>query len=164
MKLFLRILELLYCLSEETLATDWIQILVTFRSTCCHCGKEVPPGKALWSNSAKAAKHLRCKHTKDEGVITKDKLAIETVVPHNIVDETDASRLHSPQFIDLKCYICGARTGCNKCTFLNECVQRFNSEEYCICNGCSGNSLRRAGTYEKYMQSFIQNSKTEMSD
>ena len=164
MKLFLRILELLYCLSEETLATDWIQILVTFRSTCCHCGKEVPPGKAFWSNSAKAAKHLRCKHTNDEGVITKDKLVIEKVVPHNIVDETHASRLHSPQFIDLKCYICGARTGCNKCTFLSECVQRFNSEEYCICNGCSGNSLGRAGTYEKYMQSFIQNSKTEMSN
>lgn len=150
MKLFLRILELLYCLSEETLATDWIQILVTFRSNCCHCGKEVPPGKAFWSNSAKVAKHLRCKHTKDEGVITKDKLAIETVVPHNIVD--------SPQFIDLKCYICGARTGCNKCTFLSECVQRFNSGGYCICNACSDNSVGRAGTYEKYMQSFIQNS------
>jgi hypothetical protein len=163
MKLFLRILGLQYCLSEEILATDWIQILVTFRSTCCHCGKEVPPGKAFWSNSAKAAKHLRCKQTRDEGVLTKDKLSNEIVVSHNIIDEPHAPRGHSPQIIDLKCYICGAKTGCNKCSFLSECVHRFNSEEYCICKGCSSNGVERAGTYEQYKQIFVQNSKTEMN-
>jgi hypothetical protein len=161
MKLFLRILELLYCLSEETIATDWIQILVTFRSTCSHCGKEVPPGKAFWSDSAKAAKHLNCKHAKDGGDITKDKL--ETVGPDNIIDEPHAPRVPSPQVIDLKCFICGAKTGCNKCTFLSECVQRFNSDEYCICKDCSNNSVGRAGTYEQYMQIFDQTSKTEIS-
>ena len=162
MKLFLRILGLLYCLSEEILATDWIQILVTFRSTCSHCGKEVPPGKAFWSNSAKAAKHLRCKHTKAEGVITNDKLSNE-IASHNIIDEPHTSGGHSPQIIDLKCYICGAKTDCNKCTFLSGCVQRFNSEEYCICIGCSSNSVGQTGTYEQYKQIFAQNSKTEMN-
>jgi hypothetical protein len=146
-------------LSEEILATDWIQILVTFRSTCCHCGKEVPPGKAFWSNSAKAAMHLRCKHTKDEGVITKDNLSNEIVVSPNTTDKPQVT----PQIIDLKCFICGAKTGCDKCTFLSECVQRFNSKEYCICKGCSRNSVGRAGIYERYMQIFIQTSKTEMS-
>jgi hypothetical protein len=163
MKLFLRILELIYCLSDGILATDWIQILVTFRSTCCHCGKEVPPGKAFWSDSAKAAKHLRCKHAKDEDVTTKDKLPIETVGPYIIIDEHHASRLHSPQVIDLKCFICGTKTGCNKCTFVSECVQRFNSDEYCICKGCSSNSVGRGGAYEQYIKIFNQTSKTGIS-
>jgi hypothetical protein len=150
-------------LSDGILATDWIQILVTFRSTCCHCGKEVPPGKAFWSDSAKAAKHLICKHAKDEGVNTKDKLSIETVEPYIISDEHHASRVHSPQVIDLKCFICGGKTGCNKCTFLSECDQRFNSDEYCICKSCSNNSVGRAGAYEQYKQIFNQTSKTEIS-
>ncbi|MFZ0514472.1 MAG: hypothetical protein WAM14_22905 [Candidatus Nitrosopolaris sp.] len=147
---------------EEKLATDWIQILITFRSTCYNCRKEVSPGQAFWSNSAKAAKHLRCKHTIDESVITKEKLSIGTL-SHNISDELLPSRINPPQIIDLKCYLCGAKTGCNECTFLNECVQRFNSEEYCICKGCSSNSLGELGTYEQYKQNFVQNVKTNMN-
>ena len=161
MKLFLRNLELLYCLSEETLASDWIQILITFRSTCYHCGKEVPAGKAFWSNSAKAAKHLRCRNTEDD-VIAADKPSNETVLPHNIIADPHTSHVPSSQIIDLKCYICGAKTGCNKCTFLTECVQRLNSEGYCICKDCSDNSLGRAATYEQYMQIFIQATKKEL--
>src|SRR5690349_16639800 len=163
MKLFLRISELLYWLSEEILSTDWIQILVTFRSTCYHCGKEVPPGKAFWSNSAKAAKHLRCKHTKDEGVISSDKPPIETVVPHNIIDEPHASRVHSAQINELKCYLCGDKTGCQECSFLSECVHRFNFEEYCICTACSSNYTGGTETYSEYKRIFLQNVKTEMN-
>jgi hypothetical protein len=163
MKRFLRILELLYCLSEEKQAIDWVQILVTFRSTCCRCGKEVLPGKAFWSNSAKAAKHLRCKHTKDEGVITKEKLSIETVVLHNVSDEPVASGIHSPKIIELQCYICGGKTGCQECSFLSKCVHRFNSGEYCICMACASNRAGGHETYEKYKRIFLQNVKTEMN-
>lgn len=161
MKLFLRNLELPYCLSEETLASDWIQILITFRSTCYHCGKEVPPGKAFWSNSAKAAKHLRCGNTEDD-VIAADKPSNETVLPHNIIADPHTSHVPSSQVIDLKCYICGAKTGCNKCTFLTECVQILNPEGYCICKDCSDNSLGQSATYEQYMQNFIQATKKEL--
>jgi hypothetical protein len=163
MKRFLRILEPLYCLSEEKQANDWVQILVTFRSTCCRCGKEVPPGKAFWSNSAKAAKHLRCKHTKDESVITKEKLSIETVVLHNVSDEPVASGILSPKIIELQCYICGGKTGCQECSFLSKCVHRFNSGEYCICMACASNCAGGPETYEKYKRIFLQNVKTEMN-
>jgi len=150
-------------LSEEILATDWVQILVTFRSTCYHCGKEVSPGKAFWSNSAKAAKHLRCKHTKDESVITKEKPSIEIVVPHTISDGAHASQIRSPKIIDLKCYLCGGKTGCQECSFLSKCVHRFNSDEYCICMACSSNFAGGPETYEKYKRIFLQNVKTEMN-
>jgi hypothetical protein len=150
-------------LSEGILATDWVQILVTFRSTCYLCGKEVSPGKAFWSNSTKAAKHLRCKHTKDESVITKENLSIETVVLHNVSDEPVASGTHSPKIIELQCYICGGKTGCQECSFLSKCAHRFNSGEYCICMACGSNSAGGPETYEKYKRIFLQNVKTEMN-
>jgi hypothetical protein len=40
--------------------TDWLEITITFKDKCNECGKDVLPGKALWSRSAKAAKHLSC--------------------------------------------------------------------------------------------------------
>ena len=150
-------------MSEEILATDWVQILVTFRSTCCHCGKEVSPGKAFWSNSAKAAKHLRCKHTKDEGVSTKEKPSIETAAPRNISDGALASPIRSPQIIDLKCYLCGDKTSCQECSFLSKCVHRFKSDEYCLCMACSSNFAGGPETYEKYKRIFLQNVKTEVN-
>lgn len=136
--------------------------MITFRTTCYHCRKEVAPGQAFWSNSSKAAKHLKCKHKIDESVLTKEKFSIETSVPHNISDPLP-SWINPPQIIDLKCFSCGAKTGCNECIFLNGCVQRFNSEEYCICKDCSSNSLGGQGTYQKYKQIFVQNVKTNMN-
>gem|GEM_PF-605792 len=150
MKRFLRILGFLYCLLKEEL-TDWIQILITFRSACYHCRKEISPGQAFWSNSAKAAKHLVCKRTKAESVITNE---IETL-QHIMSDDPIQSRVNPPQMIDLKCFLCGAKTGCHECMYLNKCVQRFNSE-YCVCKGCSSNS-EGPGSYERYTQIFVQN-------
>ena len=40
--------------------TDWLEITITFNAKCNECGKNVLPGKALWSRSAKAARHLSC--------------------------------------------------------------------------------------------------------
>lgn len=149
LKRFLRIWGFAYCLSGEILANDWVQILITFRRNCYHCGKEVPPGRAFWSDIAKAAKHLKCKHTKEEAV-----------VPHNISDGTLASRIHSSQIIDLSCYLCGGKTGCQECSFLSKCDHRFNPDEYCICTACSSNFAGGHDTYEKYKQIFLQNVKS----
>jgi hypothetical protein len=148
MKWFLRILRFMYCLLKEELITDWIQILITFRSACYHCRKEISPGQAFWSNSAKAAKHLVCKRTKAGRVITN-----ETLQP---------SWANHPRIIDLKCFLCGAKTGCHECMYLNECVQRFTSEEYCVCKSCSSNS-EGPGSYEQYKQIFVQNAKTQIN-
>ncbi|HYA82358.1 MAG TPA: hypothetical protein VEH06_02760 [Candidatus Bathyarchaeia archaeon] len=142
---------------KEELATDWIQILITFRSACYHCRKEISPGQAFWSNSAKAAKHLVCKSTKVESVTTNE---IETL-RHNISDDPIPSCANPPQIIDLKCFLCGAKTGCHECIYLNECVQRFTSEEYCVCKSCSSIS-EGPGSYERYKQIFVQNAKTHM--
>jgi hypothetical protein len=38
--------------------TDWLEITITFNAKCNECGKDVLPGKALWSRSAKAARHI----------------------------------------------------------------------------------------------------------
>jgi hypothetical protein len=158
MKWLLRTLLFPYCLLKEELATDWIQILITFRSACYHCHKEISPGQAFWSNSAKAAKHLVCKRTKAESVITNE---IETL-QHNMSDDPIPSWANPPQIIDLKCFLCGAKTGCHECTYLNQCVQRFTSEEYCVCKSCSSNS-EGPESYERYKQIFVQNAKTHMN-
>jgi len=161
MKRFLRISELPYCLCEEKLANDWVQILVTFRSTCCRCGKEVPPGIAFWSNSAKASKHLRCKNTKDSSVITKEILS--TVILDNASDPPVPSGMHSSKVIELHCFVCGGKTGCQECSFLSKCAHRFNAGKYCICVACASNHAGGADTYEKYKRIFVQNINTEMN-
>jgi hypothetical protein len=43
--------------------TDWLEITITFKAKCNECGKDVLPRKALWSKSAKAARHLSCDKT-----------------------------------------------------------------------------------------------------
>jgi hypothetical protein len=158
MKWFLRILRFLYCLLKEELITDWIQILITFRSACYFCRKEISPGQAFWSNSAKAAKHMVCNRTKAGNVITHE---IETL-QHKMSDDPIPSWANHPRIIDLKCFLCGAKTGCHECMYLNECVQRFTSEEYCVCKSCSSNS-EGPGSYERYKQIFVQNAKTQMN-
>ncbi|HEY7570120.1 MAG TPA: hypothetical protein VH796_02005 [Nitrososphaeraceae archaeon] len=46
--------------------TDWIEIAITFNTKCNECGKAILPGKAFWSKSAKAAKHLSCGKTNNQ--------------------------------------------------------------------------------------------------
>ena len=46
--------------------TDWIEIAITFNTKCNRCGKDVIPGKAFWSMSAKAARYLSCGKTNNQ--------------------------------------------------------------------------------------------------
>ena len=113
MKWFLRILRFLYCLLKEELITDWIEILITFRSACYFCRNEISPGQAFWSNSAKAAKHMGCKRTKAGSVITNE---IETL-QHKMSDDPIPSWANHPQIIDLKCFLCKAKP-----VVMNACI------------------------------------------
>ena len=51
---------------------------------------------------------------------------------------------------ELKCFICGMKTGCNECEYLNDCEQRIVSK-YCICKECS---IKQEESFDNYKQSF----------
>jgi hypothetical protein len=51
--------------------------------------------------------------------------------------------------IELKCFVCGMKTGCNECEYLTDCEQRTVSK-YCICKECS----KQEESFHNYKQSF----------
>jgi hypothetical protein len=51
---------------------------------------------------------------------------------------------------ELKCFICGMKTGCNGCEYLTDCEQRTVSK-YCICKECS---IKQEESFDSYKQSF----------
>ena len=53
---------------------------------------------------------------------------------------------------ELKCFVCGIKTGCNECEYLTDREQRIVSK-YCICTKC----IRREESFHKYIQSFTTN-------
>ena len=59
--------------------TDWLEITITFNAKCIECGKDVLPGKAFWSTSAKAAKHLFCSGKIDNMIISAQDTAVVPV-------------------------------------------------------------------------------------
>ena len=84
--------------------TDWIEITITFNTKCNACGKDVLPGKAFWSMSAKAPRHLSCGKTKNP-------------VLQDIV-ETALEFVKREPVTELQCFVCGKKTGCNECEYL----------------------------------------------
>jgi hypothetical protein len=50
---------------------------------------------------------------------------------------------------ELKCFICGMKTGCNECEYLTECEQRIYSK-YCICKEC----IKQEEAFHNYKKSF----------
>jgi hypothetical protein len=122
--------------------TDWIQITITFNAKCNECGKGVLAGKALWSGSAKVAKHLSCDKVDNQ---------IKTPIPmsQDIV-ETAVELVKRDPIIELKCFTCGTKTGCNECEYLTDCEQRTVSK-YCICKECN---KQEEESFHNYKQSF----------
>src|SRR5918911_774964 len=118
--------------------TDWLEITITFNAKCNECGKDVLPGKALWSRSAKAARHLSC--SKKIGNQVKTSSQMETAFELTKRDSAVA---------ELKCFICGMKTGCNECEYLTDCEQRTVSK-YCICKQC----IKQEEAFDNYKQSF----------
>lgn len=121
--------------------TDWLEITITFSAKCNECGKYVLPGKAFWSTSVKAAKHLSC--TKNDNTIrAPNVLAQDTVrMPVEFVRRVPIT--------ELKCFVCGNKTGCNECEYLTNCEQRITSK-YCVCDVCS----KQEGSFHNYKQAF----------
>jgi len=50
---------------------------------------------------------------------------------------------------ELKCFICGMKTGCNGCEYLTECEPRTYSK-YCICKEC----IKQEESFDNYTRSF----------
>jgi hypothetical protein len=123
-------------------ATDWLEITITFKAKCNECGKDVLPGKALWSKSTKAARHLSCDKTGNQ---------IKTSSPMEQNTMETAFELTKRDLVvtELKCFICGMKTGCNECEYLTECEQRIYSK-YCICKEC----IKQEEAFHNYKKSF----------
>ena len=123
--------------------TDWLEITITFNSKCNECGKDVLPGKALWSRSAKAARHLSCDKKIGNQIKTSSPMEQNTMeTAHELIKRNS-------EVTELKCFICGMKTGCNECEYLTECEQRIVSK-YCICKKC----IKQEESFDKYKQSF----------
>ena len=145
---------------------DWFQIKITFKIKCYKCGKEILPGQAFWSESAKTAKHLACN---EEKVI--DKLATTVSPPPSLPElarhistgsskpmtrattTTISTTSKSILTIELNCFICGNKTGCGTCIFAKMCDRTLVSQS-CICEQCL-NEYGGESFFDTNQQSFI---------
>ena len=80
--------------------TDWLEITITFNAKCKECGKDVLPGKALWSRSAKAARHLSCGKSDNQ-------VKISSPMAQNIMETAFELTKRDSVITELKCFICG---------------------------------------------------------
>jgi hypothetical protein len=122
--------------------TDWEQITITFKTKCNECLKDILPGEAFWSTSAKAAKHLICNNS-----------TIPNSASIVIGDRRKEIGLEAAREIftnEPKCYICGGKAGCIGCEHLTICEQRMVSK-YCICKSCS----KEEGSFNNYEHGFL---------
>jgi hypothetical protein len=122
--------------------TDWERITITFRTKCKECRKDILPGDAFWSTSAKAAKHMICKNStipNSTGTLIEDLRA-----------GTDLRAVREIATNEPKCYICCGKAGCIECEHLAKCEQRMVSK-YCICKSCS----KDEESFNKYEQGFL---------
>ncbi|HZA06248.1 MAG TPA: hypothetical protein VE619_00975 [Nitrososphaeraceae archaeon] len=119
--------------------TDWERITITFRTKCKECRKDILPGDAFWSTSAKVAKHIICN---------------KSTIPNSTGTLIEDLRARTDQAVreiaanEPKCYICCGRAGCIECEHLANCEQRVVSK-YCICKSCSKDDDN------KYEQGFL---------
>jgi hypothetical protein len=127
---------------DATKIKDWLKIRISFRTRCLECGKDILPGQAFWSSSTKNAKHLACNNV--ERIDFSEKREKQTITASTSLLSNNL------QVIELKCFVCGNRTGCKECEHLTNCEQRMVSK-YCICEECS----KHEGSYDKYEQSFL---------
>ena len=132
--------------------SDWLQIAITLKSKCIVCNKDVLPGQAFWSKSTKSFRHLTCSAT--------------VTIPESIQNtpkEDEIKQENSPGIVEIRnapieellCFICGAKTGCNECSLLQDCTERLESK-YCICESCAYGQSDMSRTYREYQQAFLK--------
>jgi ribosomal protein L44E len=88
-----------------------VEITITFNTKCNECGKSVLPGKASWSASTKAARHLSCGKRYDQKDIGN------SVLQENV--ESNPKSVERKLVAELQCFVCGKKTGCNECEYLH---------------------------------------------
>lgn len=131
--------------------SDWLQIVITIKSKCIVCGKDMPPGPAYWSKSSKASKHLTC--VQNTNVSPTEQKAATVSVPE--VKNQD-NQIEKPALVEeLLCYLCGSRAGCNECSFFENCNTRTESK-YCLCDNCAYGRQNMAEAYVAYQNAFLQ--------
>ena len=123
--------------------TDWLEITITFNAKCNECGKDVLPGKALWSKSAKAAMHLSCSKK------ICNQIKTSSPMEQNIMETAFVLTKRDSVIAELKCFMCEMKTRCNECEYLTDCEQRTVSK-YCICKEC----IKQEEAFDNYKQSF----------
>ena len=135
------------------IVTDWVKIPITFRAKCYDCGKEMVPGPALWSDSIKSAKHLKCGKSKDQ-IQTEEKSQTSSTPPIVTANKDTGVSKHPYENIELKCFVCGKEAGCHECTFSPICDRRIVSQ-LCICESCSSHK-GDDDVFKRYQQAFIE--------
>jgi hypothetical protein len=97
----------------------------------------------LWSRSAKAARHLSCDKKIGNQIKTPNPMT------QNIMETAFELIKRDSAVTELKCFICGMKTGCNECEYLTKCEQRTYSK-YCISKEC----IQQEESFDKYKQPF----------
>jgi hypothetical protein len=137
-------------------ATDWILITLKFRGKCVDCGKVISSGRALWSKSTKAIKHLDCSIRKaDQGTSTDYERSTT-----NGGEEFQSSRpKRYRKTIGPKCFICGKEQSVDEEYDFDEYDSFIHDKsQYYICRSC----LQREDAFETYRQTFLQKIKRYM--
>jgi hypothetical protein len=91
--------------------------------------------------SAKSARHLSCGRTNSQ--IDKSNPVFQDIT------DTALDFVKRQPVVELQCFVCGKKTGCNECEYLAECKPRLVSK-YCICKECS----KQEESFYNYKQSF----------
>jgi len=117
---------------DSNTLTDWIEIPTISTTKCSECHREITPGLALRSKSTRSIKHLNCIKDHDMKVI---KHLRNRQMDSNLTESFNREFIQKPGRIELKCFISGHLTGCQRCVFNNSCEIKLISQS-CVCEAC----------------------------
>jgi hypothetical protein len=130
-------------------AIDWIPITLKFRGKCVECGKGITSGRALWSKSTKAIKHLDCS-------IRKADRGTSTYYERSATNGKELQASRPKRYSKTKvpnCFICGKEESDDDGYDFDESDSFIHDKsQYYICRTC----LRREDAFETYRQTFLQ--------
>jgi hypothetical protein len=136
-------------------ATDWILITLKFRGKCVDCDKVISSGRALWSKSTKAIKHLDCSIRKTEQGTSTD---YERSTTNGEKFQSSRPKRYRKTIVP-KCFICGKEQPVDEdCDFDESDRFIHDKSQYYICRSC----LQREDAFETYRQTFLQKIKRYM--
>jgi uncharacterized protein YlaI len=130
-------------------STDWIPISLKFRGKCVECGKVITSGRALWSKSTKAIKHLDCSIRKADQETSTE---YERFATHGNELQSSRPKRYWKTIVP-KCFICGKEESVDDQYDFDESNNFIQNKcQYYICKSC----LQREDAFETYRQTFLQ--------